>query len=231
MKTGLGLTKKTRFFMNVINVPFQIRKSKIFCISMQRNGTTSVGNFLRDHGFRVARWSDSRHNNWSYKWQLGDYEAIFNSIAFKSFQAYEDDPWWLPDFYRVLNYRFPKSKFILFHRDSDIWFNSMMRYSDGKTLGNTHRHCRVYRRLTEYYTRLEMDTLFKPTENEIDNLMVIDENLREHYKQVYDEYNKEAIDYFRKYGPNKIFVSRLEDKKKWIKLGKFLKIDVKSGYE
>ena len=29
---------------------------RVFCISMQRTGTTSVGRFFRDFGFRWAGW-------------------------------------------------------------------------------------------------------------------------------------------------------------------------------
>jgi len=131
MKLGLGIKRKFKAFRDIAYIPLQIGKVKIFCVSMQRNGTTSVGAFfLAASKFRVARYNYSWENQWTYKWSIGDYESIFNSSKFRSCQAYEDDPWWLPDFYRVLNYRFPNSKFILFYRDSDAWFNSMMSHSN-----------------------------------------------------------------------------------------------------
>jgi hypothetical protein len=231
MKTGLGLRWKAKAISNLANIPFQMGKGKIFCISMQRNGTTSVGDFLADHGYRVARWGDSRSNRWTYKWHIGDYESIFKSLAFRSFQAFEDDPWWMPDFYRVLNHRFPNAKFILFYRDPDKWFDSMKKHSQGKTLGNTYRHCRVYRRMTEYYEKIDSDPNFCPALNdEIDNLLTLDESIREHYKKIYFEYNREAIEFFKKHGPEKLFHARLEDESKWKDLGDFLGIKVKSDY-
>lgn len=213
----------------LLNYHFIKKKQKVFCISIQRTGTTSVGDFLEDHGFRVARYSDSRYFNWSHCWHIGDYERIFKSIAFNSFQAFEDDPWWLPDFYKVLFHRFPEAKFILFYRDSNKWFDSLLKHSGGKILGNTHRHCKVYRRLSEYYSRLDNDVDFNPTENQVDNLLSLD-GKREHYKTIYEENNREVIDYFKRFAPQSLFVAKLEDTEKWIKLGQFLGVEVELAY-
>jgi len=197
---------------------------------MQRNGTSSVGSFLNDHGYSVAGWNDSNYYQWSYYWSIGDYETIFKSKAFRSFQAYEDAPWFMPDFYKVLYHRFPKSKFILFHRDKDKWFDSMLNLSNGKTIGNTYRHCKIYRRLTEFYDRVDNDPSFNPTENELDNLMSM-RGERDHYIKVYEEYNREVIEFFNKFCPDKLFVTRLENSDKWQELGRFLNIDVGSDYD
>ena len=117
---------------------------KIFCISVQRTGTTSVGQFFRQHGFRVCTWDVSHKNEWSNSWLKGDYNAIFKSKDFAVNQVFEDDPWWCNDFYKVLFHRFPQAKFVMLERDSDKWFDSMVKHSRGKTLGNTHRHAIIY---------------------------------------------------------------------------------------
>ncbi|NND62241.1 MAG: hypothetical protein HKN48_03500, partial [Flavobacteriaceae bacterium] len=101
-------------------------KNKIFCLSMQRTGTTSVGTFFKEHGYAVADWPVSRDNLWSWKWENGNFEGIFNSKDFKRNGVFEDDPWWLPEFYKVLYHRFPKAKFVLLERDPDAWFKSMV---------------------------------------------------------------------------------------------------------
>ena len=124
-----------------------ISSPKIFCISVQRTGTTSVGQFFRDHNFRVATWNDSRKNNWTLNWIKGDHKRIFESRDFKLNQVFEDDPWWCLDFYKILFHRFPNAKFILIERDADRWFDSMVSHSNGKTLGNTHQHTLLYNRL------------------------------------------------------------------------------------
>ena len=231
MRKRSGSRKKNINLLNYLYALMYLKKRKIFCISIQRNGTTSVGDFLSDHGFRVARWSDSVKNGWTGKWHTGDFEAIFKSTQFRCFQAFEDSPWWMPDFYKVINYRFPDAKFIHFYRDADKWFNSMRSHSQGKTIGNTYRHCKIYRRLPEFYYNVDNSSDFRPTENGSDNLLTIDETHREHYKSVYEEYNREIKSYFRKYAPEKLFSSSIEDKRKWQKLGHFLGIKVNDNYE
>ena len=41
---------------------------KIFCISFQRTGTTSTGQFFIDHGYSVATWAVGKRNKWSVRW-------------------------------------------------------------------------------------------------------------------------------------------------------------------
>jgi hypothetical protein len=221
-----GIKKFTKRNLDRIIRPFG---KKVFCISMQRTGTTSVGDFLDEHGYRVARWGDSHFYNWSYLASIGDYESIFDSNAFRSYNAFEDGPWFHEDIYRLLFHRFPESKFILLRRDSNAWFNSMIRHSDGKVLGNTYRHCKRYRRLDEYYDKVDNDPDFKPTLNEIDNLLSL-KGKKEHYIRIYETYHRDVIEYFRRYDKKSLFVGRLEDPDKWSKIGIFLNIEVDREY-
>lgn len=204
--------------------------SKIFCISMQRSGTTSVGDFFNYFGYPTANYSKNRSNLWSEYWFNGDFESIFNSKEFKSYQVFEDNPWWSPDFYKVLYHRFPNAKFILMDRESDDWFNSMLSHSKGKTLGNTKRHCKVYRREAEFYRNLDFSKGFMPKKIKIDNLMELSGN-DEHYKSVYKLHTREVIDFFRLKKSEVFFYCNLYDKDKWYKLGIFLEIDVPKNFE
>jgi len=230
LKTKTKKLIKKSFVYNFFKIVKVTNKNKIFCISFQRNGTTSVGDFLEEHGIKVARWGDSYSNNWSYFWYIGNYEKIFNTNTFKANQAYEDSPWWHPDFYKVLYHRFPNSKFILFYRDPEKWFDSMLSHSNGKTLGSTEQHCYLYRRMSEFYNKLDNDPFFKPKEHKIDNLMTLD-GKREHYIKVYEEYNRGVLDFFRKHNNKRIFISELTDNQKWVKLGEFLNIKVEKNYQ
>lgn len=92
---------------------------RVFCISMQRTGTTSVGKFLRDVGYRWAGWPADERNDWTNSWYQGDFERIFGSSDFKSANAFEDFPWRSPEFYRAHFHCFPGSRFILFQRDPE----------------------------------------------------------------------------------------------------------------
>lgn len=206
------------------------KKPKIFCISMQRTGTTSVGEFFERLGFKVAKWKRSYNNKWSYYWQNGNFEAIFNSKDFKNYQVFEDSPWWLPEFYKVLYHRFPDAKFVLFTRDADDWFKSMVSHSQGKILGNTKRHCKVYRREEDFYKLKDTEGFEDYDEHKIDNLLSL-EGYEEHYKTMYRIRNREMIEFFEKHAPQSLFVGELEDPKKWEKLAQFMKIKIPSNFE
>ncbi len=200
-------------------------EAKIFCISVQRTGTTSVGAFFKHYDYRVAGWPVSGANAWGYHWYNGDFESIFSSGDFRLHQVFEDDPWWLPDFYKVVYHRFPNAKFILFTRDSDSWFASMMKHSGGRTIGNTRLHCKMYRREKEFYHRLDYDVNFKPHERDEEKLMWLT-GMGSHYKAIYELHNREVVQFFNRVSPGSLFVGRLEDPDKWRKLGEFVGIDV-----
>lgn len=218
--------KKIKTFIYAIKL---WKHDKVFCISMQRNGTTSVGKFLDDHGYRTQHYG-RLSVKWTENWIKGDYEKIYRSLEFKSFNAYEDNPWWAPDFYRVLNNRFPKAKFILFYRDPDKWFDSMLRHPEIKYLINNYIHCKIYRKLDLFYSKIDNDDDFAPNVFNEKNHIPFEE-MREHYKKVYREYNREVIEYFKKYAPDKFIALDLTDKEKWKKLGNFLKLNVSEDYD
>lgn len=203
-------------------------RPKIFCISFQRTGTTSTGQFFKDHGFKVATWNVSRNNEWTIKWFKGDYESILKSADFNKNQVFEDDPWWLFDFYKVLLNRFPSSKFILLERDSVKWFDSMVSHSKGLTLGNTHIHAIIYNREQEFYNLKE--GLENRYTGNLDNLLPIGEDQREHYMQIYKNKNREVKAFFRIHDPSRLFNEQLEDKQLWQKMGEFFNVKVSSDY-
>ncbi len=204
-------------------------KPKIFCISFQRTGTTSVGVFFHEHGYTVGTYGTSRKNDWTYSWFKGDYEKIFRSFDFKSRQVFEDDPWWCLNFYKVLFHRFPNSKFILLERDSDKWFDSMVKHSKGKTLGNAYRHSKLYRREHEFYaSNFDIDNLYKTN---IDNRLPLDESHREHYKSLYELRIREVKEFFEQFGAERLICSTLESPNKWTDIGTFIGFKVSPDYE
>lgn len=208
---------------------FKSKSNKIFCISFQRTGTTSVGHFFKDFGYKVAGYDKERSTKWSARRFIGDYDSIFNSKDFKSHQVFEDNPWFEEDFYKILYHKFPKAKFILITRDADKWFDSMLSHSKGKTLGNTFRHSKLYGREEEFYRAFPDLDYYKKMET-IDNLLDLDETHRQHYKSIYKIKNKEIIQFFNSYSPNSLFLCQLEDSQKWQKLGAFFNIEVPSNY-
>ena len=105
----------------------------------------------------------------------------------------------------------------------------MINHQEIKKLTNNYRHSKIYRKLDLFYEKCDNDPDFIPNEYNEANRIPFEEK-REHYIKVYEEYNREVIEYFRKYAPNKLFVSNLTDKNKWQDLGKFLGIHVEKNY-
>ena len=205
---------------------------KVFCISMQRTGTTSVGKFFRDTGYRWAGWPSDKQNDWSLSWYNGDYDAIFSSLDFRAANAYEDSPWFYPGFYKVLYHRFPNAKFVLFTRDPDAWYKSMVSHSGGDILGRAKTHCKVYRRETEYFDLLDAGKIDETTENRIHSQKHMKlTDMAEHYKEIYRLHAREATEFFQEFAPDALHVGRLEDPEKWQKLSEFLGVDVPAGYD
>lgn len=200
---------------------------RVFCISFQRTGTTSVGRFFADHGFKVATWQVSFANAWSLAWFEGDHERIFASTDFQAHQVFEDDPWWLSDFYKVLFHRFPDSRFVLLERDADQWFDSMVSHSKGRTLGNTHRHAYLYDRTDEY---AQLGGSPGAYSNTIDNLLPLEEAHRAQYKRIYLNRLREVRLFFERFGPERLFQGRLEEVDLWQRMGESFGITVKDGY-
>jgi len=205
------------------------QKDLIFCISIQRTGTTSIGDFFQNFGYKVARWNDSWKNQWSELWYQGDFESIFFSEEFKKYQVFEDDPWWLPEFYKVLFHRFPNSKFILFTRDSDTWFKSMVSHSKGRSLGNTKLHSKIYRREEEFIKLIKSNPSLTNSKPEIDNLLGL-QGKEDHYKRLYEIRNFEVISFFHHQNMDRFFHAKLEDSDKWVRLAKFLDIEIPKNY-
>ena len=221
---GIG-TVYYKFFKSNI-----IRPKKIFCISMQRTGTTSVGGFFKHYNYYTMGWPQCVKNDWHRLWYNGNYEKIFSSWDFKTGQVFEDSPWWHPEFYKVLFHRFPKSKFILLTRDPDKWFASMVSHSSGNVLGGPIRHCKIYRREWDFYSLFDTDSISSKSGESVNKEMNLAEK-EQHYKEIYTLHNKEVIDFFNEFSPNSLFTCRIEDKQKWVKLGNFVGIDVHSDFE
>ncbi len=204
---------------------------KVFCISYQRTGTTSVGRFLADHGLKVATYQVNRKNSWTESWFQGDFESIFQSEDFKLHDAFEDDPWWCLEFYKHLFHRFPHARFVHFQRDADRWFESMIRHSNGMTLGNTYLHSRLYQRENDFARLPKEQQELSIYSKKLDMLLPLSDEHRQQYISVYNARNNGILQFFRRFGPERLFHGRLEESDKWTRLGTFLGLTVSHAYD
>lgn len=219
-------------FLKPFYIKYKIQKENlIFCISFQKTGTTSVGDFFEFFGYPTGRWKHALRNQWEKSWYEGNYEAIFSSKDFKRNQVFEDSPWWFPEFYKVLYHRFPGSKFILFYRDENDWFKSMLAQSNGmSTNGITKIHAKVYRRENDFYKQVDSDPEFNTFKVDPERKLEI-KGMDEHYKSIYVRRNREVIEFFERHDRSALFACDLYDNRKWQKLGEFVGINVPQDFD
>ena len=95
---------------------------KVFGIGTARTGTSSLGRALVLLGFRHTSWDPEL---WD-AFERGDLAPIF-AVADR-YESFEDGPWNGRDFYRELDARYPRSKFVLTVREPESWLESHERH-------------------------------------------------------------------------------------------------------
>lgn len=182
------------------------RNQKVFCLSMQRSGTTSVGDWLEAHGLKRAGSPTSVRLGWTQQWYEGSPDTIFDSEEFDRTEIFEDDPWWCPSFYTVITARYPSAKFILLERDPEEWFESLCRHSQGFNPGPSDVHARIYNREEELARIIKENTDLQAGAPRL--LSIIEH--RDHYIEIYSQHVI-AVRAFFKGMPEKLLHGHLED--------------------
>jgi len=200
-------------------------KGKIFCLSMQRSGTTSVGDFLEQWGYKRVGHPLSRSKNWTKLWLSGNYDAIFQDPLFRDYDIFEDDPWWCPDFFKYAFHKIPDSRFILLTRDSDAWFKSMISHSNGYSLGLTDIHAKIYRREDDLLWLQNNIEGFNCTAPQAMTLF----DKASHYKSVYERHTNEVKAFFDKFAPSALFVGQLNNQNIWGEIAEWLTLPDRGG--
>jgi len=96
-------------------------RGRVFCIGLQKTGTTSVKLALRRLGYRVCGEVNG------YRADMTDAERFEDALKkAPRFNAYNDFPWNI--FYKEFDALLPGSKFILTIRDPDSWMKSCRRH-------------------------------------------------------------------------------------------------------
>jgi len=100
-------------------------KQKLFCIGLNKTGTTSLSRALERLGIQVA--PQYLAEPFIRDWSRRDFRRIIRFCRY--FQAFQDVPFSCPFTYQPLDCAFPGSKFILTVRQSaEQWSNSLTRF-------------------------------------------------------------------------------------------------------
>lgn len=204
----------------VINLKNRIKilnKRKVFCIGLNKTGTTSLNKAMQDLGY--VSGNQHKAEKLIHTWAIRDFKRIIRYCY--SAQFFQDIPFSLPYTYVSLDQAFPGSKFILTIRDSpDDWYNSLTSFhakmwgKDGKLPTKEDLKNSFYGKLGGPW---EANRLFYNTpENDPYN--------KEKLKDFYIQHNKNVIDYFRHRSAD-LLILNVADKKAYTKLCDFLRIE------
>lgn len=173
-------------------------KDKVFCIGLNKTGTTTLEKVLKDFGFKLG--IQAKAELLVHDWYKRDFRSIISYC--NNAEAFQDIPFSLPFTYMFLDQYFKKSKFILTIRDNpEQWYNSITRFhskiwAEGKSiptvedLKNAHY---LYQGFPYELNRY----MFNTPKNE----PYKKENLLGHY----NNHNHSVIEYFRSQ-PDKLIV-------------------------
>ena len=194
IKTGLGLHRKAKKVIREFEkVYYTIRlsnKTKIFCIGLNKTGTTSLRQAMLDLGYVVGnqREAELMFDDWVNR----DFRRIVKYC--RTAQFFQDVPFSYPYTFIALDQAYPNSKFILTIRDNpDQWYHSLINFH-GKLFGNGNIPPMIedLKQANYVYKGFPYYSLKKV-------LNVSDENLynKEILIDDYERHNKIVIDYFR----------------------------------
>lgn len=107
-------------------LPDRRERRIVIGVGMHRTGTRSLASYLRDLGFKDLHWP------WWCERQISPHVEDAERVAdvleplFYRYDCFLDVPF--PGLYRVLDRRFPNSRFILVRRDPMSWWRSISRH-------------------------------------------------------------------------------------------------------
>jgi hypothetical protein len=102
-------------------------KGKIFCIGMNKTGTTSLEKFMELHGYACGDQVSGELLLTDFA--SGNFQSIIDFCQTADF--FQDLPFSAPNCYKVLRVNYPDAKYILTVRDSaETWYNSLVRFHE-----------------------------------------------------------------------------------------------------
>lgn len=173
--------------------------SKVFAIGDNKTGTSSLQAALKYLGYNLCPEKpfyikDNPYFNLTFQ---KNWEPILKFT--KDYDAFQDKPWNVGDFYKVLYEHFPTAKFILTYRDADDWFDSYVTW--GKLTALNRRW---------FYRTLSL------TSYGVDDFL----RVPEHSKDVFLKRNSDVVEYFK--NSDNFLSLHIKEENKWEKLCNFL---------
>jgi len=151
---------------------------KVFVIGLNKTGTTSVFSALNELGYDMSNQHDAER---IYNDILNGTKTDKDLLEYcRYYEGFQDIPFSVPEYYKILDKKFKKSKFILTVRNNDKeWCSSFIKYYD------------VEKSLSEN-NYISKGFLFKVFKRVFGSTDFSEENCR----NVYNEHYKSVLHYF-----------------------------------
>jgi hypothetical protein len=196
---------------------FKGKKSKVFCIGLNKTGTTTLEKVLKDFNYKMGNQKKGEllFKDW--------YKRDFNSIIkfSKSAEAFQDAPFSFPFTFIALDQYFPNAKFILTLRDSpEQWYNSLVKFhsklwADG-TNAPTAENLKNAKYIYKGFAYESSKSIFNTPDDDPYN--------KEIMIAYYTNHNYQVLEYFRG-KPNKLLVINVSNDNDYLRLCNFLNKD------
>lgn len=101
------------------------QKNKVFCIGLNKTGTTSLGNAAEQLGYKRLGWNAKISTKLVLRWHESKFQPFVKVID--SYDAFEDLPW--PLVFKEIEKKVENAKFILTTRsDEQVWLKSIQKH-------------------------------------------------------------------------------------------------------
>ena len=102
-------------------------KGKVFCIGLNKTGTTSLEKFMELHGFKSG--DQVKGELLLADYVHGNFQPIIDFCQTADF--FQDLPFSAPNCFKVLLAAYPDAKYILTVRENAaVWYNSLVRFHE-----------------------------------------------------------------------------------------------------
>ena len=216
MITGLGIRRKVK---NVYNSFRVWGKPKIFCIGLNKTGTTSLKKEMELQGYIIGNQRQAAILLDDYL--MRKFSRIIRYCEFAEF--FQDSPFSLPYTFIVMDHAFHGSKFILSVRnDSEEWYRSITRF-----------HSKLWGKNGSIPTQIDLQNAINVYKGRpwIVNQAVFNTPYDNPYKKdvmidYYETHNKNVRDYFR-HRPKDLLIINLKEKDSYSRFCEFLDLEQK----
>lgn len=190
---------------------------KVFCIGMNKTGTTSLKYEFIRLGYNVANQREIEEKFWA--WKNKKWDVIIDYC--KQYDFFQDFPFSFPNTYKEVDKVF-NAKFILTIRNSaEEWYESLIRFqtktgafnSNGKLPTADNLKEAIYIRKGWMYDTHK--SLFDVSDSDLYN--------KEKLIKTYNDYNNEVIDYFG--DRTNLLVLNLAEEDSYSKFLDFMELD------